>query len=145
MLPDRPVAGLYYVSVALVGAWLSHATGAVSHAEAAETTVTMLSLSEADNGRTVDLRVGQEVRITLPENATTGYRWEIDEYDAECIEVVSTEPEYKSKSIGSGGEVEFTFRAKVAGGGEIALKHWRRFQGDSSITGRFRVKVRARK
>ena len=46
------------------------------HAE--EAPKTMLSLVEKDSGRTIDIRSGETVQITLPENATTGYRWAID-------------------------------------------------------------------
>jgi predicted secreted protein len=35
----------------------------------------MQLLVEADDGRTVDVRQGETVRVTLQENATTGYRW----------------------------------------------------------------------
>jgi putative transposase len=43
--------------------------------------LTMLSLIETDNDRTVEVRLGDVVRITLPENASTGFRWTIDRYD----------------------------------------------------------------
>jgi len=36
--------------------------------------------------------------------------------------------------------VSFTFRAKKSG--EIALKNWRHWEGDSSVTNRFRVRLR---
>jgi inhibitor of cysteine peptidase len=114
---------------ALLGAiLLLHVSGAVA-AEAVKAQVkvhAMQSLTEADNERTVDLRVGESVRLTLPENATTGYRWAIDRYDEQLFEVVATEPHYPKDSIGAGGDVSFTFRAKKSGSGEIALKNWRR-------------------
>jgi inhibitor of cysteine peptidase len=105
----------------------------------------MLSLTETDNGRTIDLRLGDKIQITLPENATTGYRWAIDRYDEELVEAISTEPHYEGKAVGSGGEVAFSFQAKKPGAGEIALKHWRHFEGDSSVTNRFRVRLRVKK
>jgi inhibitor of cysteine peptidase len=101
----------------------------------------MLTIGESDNGRTVDVRLGEEVRITLPENATTGYRWAIDRYDEEFIEALATEPHYTAKAIGSGGEVTFIFKGKQAGTGEIVLKHWRHWEGESSITKRFSIRL----
>ena len=103
----------------------------------------MLSLTEADNDRTVDLRVGGTVRLSLPENATTGYRWAVDRLDAGVIEAVGSEPHYTASAPGSGGNVEFTFKAAKAGTGEVALKYWRHFEGDASITKRFRFRVHA--
>jgi len=104
----------------------------------------MPSLTEADNDQTVDLRVGETFHVRLPENATTGYRWTIDRLDDEVVEAVGSEPDYAAGSIGSGGAVTFTFRAKKPGTGDIALKHWRHFEGDASVTNRFRLRLNAR-
>ena len=104
----------------------------------------MLLIGESDNGRTVDIRLGESVRINLSENATTGYRWTIDRYDEELIEALSTEAHYPPKTIGVGGEVSFIFRGKKIGTGEIVLKHWRPWEGDSSVTTRFRIWLRVR-
>jgi inhibitor of cysteine peptidase len=129
---------------ALVGAWLMHSPGVVSFADTEKVPKAMFTLVETDNDRTVDIRVGDTVRITLPENATTGYRWAIDHYDKEFIEAVATEPKYAKKAIGSGGDVSFLFEGKKAGTGEIALKNWRSWEGDSSVTARFRVRLNVR-
>ncbi|HEY7270565.1 MAG TPA: protease inhibitor I42 family protein [Dehalococcoidia bacterium] len=102
----------------------------------------MLSLVEADNGRTRDIRQGETVRITLPENATTGYRWAVDQVDESVIEALASEPHYAPSGVGSGGEIPFLFRAKAGGAGEIVLKHWRHWAGDSSIIDRFRIQLR---
>ena len=104
----------------------------------------MPSLTEAVNDQTVDLRVGETFHVRLPENATTGYRWTIDRLDDEVVEAVGSEPDYAAGSIGSGGAVTFTFRAKKPGTGDIALKHWRHFEGDASVTNRFRLRLNAR-
>jgi inhibitor of cysteine peptidase len=124
---------------ALVGASLPHLTSAVL--PATEKARTMQSLTEADNDKTVDLRVGETVRVSLPENATTGYRWAIDRLDEDVIEAVGSEPNYPGGAVGSGGHVVFTFKAKKAGSGEVTLKYWRHFEGDKSITNRFRLRL----
>jgi inhibitor of cysteine peptidase len=102
----------------------------------------MLLLTLRDNDGTADVHIGDSVRINLPENATTGFRWAIDRYDEQLFEVVATEPHYPKDSIGAGGYVSFTFRAKNPGLGAIALKNWRHWEGDSSVTNRFRVRLR---
>lgn len=101
----------------------------------------MLLLKEADNGKSVDLRVGEAFAIELPENATTGYRWEVDHRDEALIEAVANEAHYSGKAVGSGGEVTFVFKGIRVGSGEISLKQWRRWEGDSSVVGRFRLRV----
>ena len=128
---------------ALLGAiLLLHVSGAV----AAETgkADAMQSLTEADNGRTVDLRVGESVRLTLPENATTGYRWTVDHFDREVVDPAGSEPHYAGGAVGSAGQIMFDFKAKKAGSGEVALKYWRHFEGDGSIAKRFSVRINAK-
>ena len=82
------------------------------------------------------------LQITLPENATTGYRWAIDSYDEDLVKALANQPRYPAQAIGSGGEVAFTFEAKKIGSGEIVLKHFRHWEGDASINKRFRVVIR---
>jgi inhibitor of cysteine peptidase len=134
------MAGMYFLSLAratmLAGASLMYSAGAVLPEKALKT---MLSLAETDNNRTVDIRLGETVRVTLPENATTGYRWAIDRYDEEFVEALRTEARYPPNRIGAGGEVTFDFQGKKIGTGEIALKYGRHWEGDSSVTTRFRV------
>ena len=132
---------------ALLGAiLLLHVSGAVA-AEAVKAQVkvhAMQSLTEADNERTVDLRVGESVRLTLPENATTGYRWTVDHFDREVVDPAGSEPHYAGGAVGSAGNVTFDFTAKKAGRGEVALKYWRHFEGDGSIVKRFSVRINAK-
>jgi inhibitor of cysteine peptidase len=99
----------------------------------------MSPLVESDNGRTVDVRLHDPVRITLAENATSGYRWAIDRYDDALFDAISTQVRYPNSGLGSGGEVDFVFEAKKVGRGAIALKYWRHWEGDASIKGRFGV------
>ena len=135
---------------ALLGAiLLLHVSGAVAAGTGkaqvkAEVKVhVMQSLTEADNERTVDLRVGESVRLTLPENATTGYRWAIDRPDRDVVEEAGSEPDPSGGAIGSGGNVTFDFTAKKAGNGEVALKYWRHFEGEGSVVKRFRIRLNA--
>ena len=103
--------------------------------------MTMLLKFEKDNDETAEMRLDETVQIILRENATTGYRWTIDRYDKEFIEALATEPRYATNATGSGGEVAFIFKAKKIGTGEIALKHWRHWEGDSSVSSRFRLRL----
>jgi inhibitor of cysteine peptidase len=132
---------------ALLGAiLLLHASGAVAAGtgKAQVKAHVMQSLTEADNERTVDLRVGEGVRLTLPENATTGYRWAIDRLDRDVVEEAGSEAHPSGGAIGSAGNVTFDFTAKKAGSSEIALKYWRHFEGDASIVKRFSFRLNAK-
>ena len=134
----RSVAGVIALAVACV----MYSAGAISYAEVEKAPPAMLLLTLRDNDGTAEVHIGDSVRINLPENATTGFRWAIDRYDEQLFEVVATEPHYPKDSIGAGGYVSFTFRAKKSGSGEIALKNWRHWESDSSVTNRFRVRLR---
>src|SRR5438552_19061898 len=101
----------------------------LSQRSSAEGTSAMPSLTEADNGHTVDLRVGETVSVTLPENATSGYRWAIDRLDPGIVEANEAKPHYPSGQVGSGGVVTFAFKSTRTGSGEVSLKHWRHFEG----------------
>ena len=139
------MAGKYFLSLlrvtALAGAWLMYSADAVSCSVPEKAPQTMLLLVEKDNDRTVDIHPGGTIQISLPENATTGYRWEIDRYDEDTIKLLATEPCYTANAVGSGGVVAFTFQGKKTGSGEIALKHWRSWEGDASVIGRFHIRL----
>jgi inhibitor of cysteine peptidase len=129
---------------ALVGGCLMYSSSAICCTGPEKASQAMLTIVENDNGRTVGIRLSESVRIHLPENAATGYRWAIDHYDDGLIEAFSTEPQYKDNAIGSGGAVAFIFKGKKIGTGEIALKYWRHWEGDSSVIARFRIKLEVR-
>ena len=101
----------------------------------------MLLLVEKDNDRTADIHLGESIQISLPENATTGYRWEIDHYDEDLIKLLATEPCYTDNAVGSGGIIAFIFQGKKIGVAEIALKHWRSWEGEASVVARFHIRL----
>ena len=126
---------------ALLGAWLMYSSSVGVAADARKAPNTMVSLADTDNGQTVNVHLGDTVQVALRENATTGYRWAIDHYDEEFIEAVGSKSHYApdtKNSVGVGGTVTFAFRGKKIGTGEVVLKNWRHWEGDKSITSRFR-------
>jgi inhibitor of cysteine peptidase len=99
-------------------------------------------LVAADNNRKVDIRLNETIRITLPENATTGYAWTIDSYDKALFSELPSEAHYPvTTAVGSGGEIVFIFQGKKTGKGDIMLKQWRSWEGDLSIIGRFHIRI----
>jgi inhibitor of cysteine peptidase len=82
------------------------------------------SLTEADNGKQVNLKPGDVLTLALEANLTTGYSWQVMELD-NTILVQDGEPEYKQSSgseglVGAGGTQ--TFRFKAVGSGRISLQ-----------------------
>ncbi|MBD2194620.1 MULTISPECIES: protease inhibitor I42 family protein [Calothrix] len=102
-----------------------------------------LILGKDDNGKTVELSVGQSFLIQLNENPTTGYQWEVSKIDADFVKL--TEDQYIQNidsETGGGGIRNFKFTANSTGEYQIQLVHqcsWRR--DESSIT-YFKIKLR---
>jgi inhibitor of cysteine peptidase len=99
-------------------------------------------LTAADNGRTVELHVGDEVALRLPENATTGYRWAIDSADANLVDIKEGQYVSTSEKMGGGGEAQWLIKAKAPGATSIKLKRWRQWEGESSVVERYEITLR---
>lgn len=102
-----------------------------------------LILTQADNNRTAEPRVGERLIVRLPENPTTGYTWAIDETDSRLLALDSTDyvpPE--TGSIGARGQRAFVFTARQSGEVALKFKYWRFWEGDASVTERYVVNLR---
>jgi inhibitor of cysteine peptidase len=109
------------------------------------TAAALVTLTEADNDRTIAIPRGDEFTIRLKENLTTGYRWSVVEPldSALALESASSLPA-QSALPGAGGEVVFRLKLVGAGPARLALKYWRSWEGDASVAQRFSVTVQAR-
>jgi predicted secreted protein len=80
----------------------------------------------------LEVAVGQEFRITVASNATTGYHWELAApLDEAVVKLVTNE--YKSpetKALGAGGLEIWTFQAMGRGQTVINLKYVRPWEED---------------
>ena len=97
-----------------------------------------IALTEADDGASFTVAVGDTVAITLAGNPTTGYAWESDmsEEDASLLNMVGDEPAYTPDDVdpevvGSGGVYTFTYEAVAPGQVELKLKYWRSFEPET--------------
>jgi predicted secreted protein len=100
-----------------------------------------VTLTQADDGRSVDVDQGDEVVIELPENPITGYRWAVVPTHEPLLSLVRTDSALVSGGIGAPSVRAFTFKANVSGSAQIELKNWREWEGDSSVRSRFTVSV----
>jgi len=99
----------------------------------------ILVLTEAQNGSTVTMKVGDMLEVHLPENPTSGYRWAVDKLDETRVESQGSGYRGEDDRPGSGGMATWTFRAKAPGTTSVVLKHWRHWEDDRSVTQRFAV------
>jgi inhibitor of cysteine peptidase len=100
------------------------------------------ALTGADSGRTVTLHVGDELRLTLYENASTGFRWSVEAFDAQVVALRPQGHSPRSAAVGSGGDTTWSLQAKAAGTTQLRLKLWRAWEGDASVQQRFLLNVK---
>jgi inhibitor of cysteine peptidase len=73
-------------------------------------------------GGRVHVKVGDEVLVRLPENPSTGYRWELDSPPGSLELADDAYVRSRDGAVGSGGERHFTLRATSIGEAEIQLR-----------------------
>ena len=114
------------VSVVLVLIMIGTALAAAGCGTKADAANGPAKLTEADNGKTITVKVGEDVQVVLGGNPTTGYSWATSLSDADkTILQQQGDPVYAQQStdsslVGSGGTFTFTFKAAAAG--QVTLK-----------------------
>ncbi len=91
----------------------------------------MVMIDETMNGEAIELENGEKFIISLPGNPTTGYNWELINYDDQIIRLVG-EPDFQpdSRALGAGGMFFFTFEAINPGETTVALFYHRSWETD---------------
>ncbi|NQE87276.1 protease inhibitor I42 family protein [Nocardia terpenica] len=81
----------------------------------------MIVGTDAD-GQTVTLTVGQELAIALPDNPSTGYRWQLADFDQGVMHQEG-DPQFRPTNImpGSPGTSVWTFTASAPGNTRLDL------------------------
>ena len=102
-----------------------------------------IRITAAANHRTVEMKVGDNLELTLAGNPTTGYVWEKVAGDNT---ILSLQGDYKyiparSALVGSGGKFVFTFLGAAPGKTKLRLIYSRPFEKDTAPIKTFAVKV----
>lgn len=103
--------------------------------------MSVLTLTEDASGSAVTVHVGDAIVLRLPENPTTGYRWQIDKVEGSAQHESDSFRLSEDVRIGSGGTREFRFRAASAGTASLRLKRWQPWEGETSVDARFVVDI----
>ena len=84
-------------------------------------------LSAADNGSRVNVKVGEQIVITLEDNPSTGYTWEAKDLDTGMFTIPGESTFISSNpgQVGSGGTLTLTFKAEKSGTGSLTLVYRR--------------------
>ena len=103
-------------------------------------------LTDADSGKTVKVKVGDSVTISLKGNPTTGYSWRTAKLDGQSIEQ-SGDPKYTVDThqpgmTGVGGDRSCSsFKAAKAGKTQISLEYVRPWEKNTKPVNTFAVTV----
>jgi predicted secreted protein len=88
-------------------------------------------LTAADNNKTLDLRAGDELQITLDETPTTGYNWEVMNPAEPLYQIKKNSYKiYDEAGIGGGGRRIFDIGVTGSGTTALVLKNLQRWSGD---------------
>jgi inhibitor of cysteine peptidase len=86
------------------------------------------ALTQADNGRTIELRIGDELVVSLEGNPTTGFDWELVAPVTPELAQIERTFTPQSTLIGAGGTVRYRFRAAAPGTAALRLAYRRSFE-----------------
>jgi len=100
-----------------------------------------MKLSENDSGKTVEIRVGDELDVILPGNPTTGYVWEVSSLDSTVMRLDKSDFFANDNAFGSGGIEIIKFQAIAAGTSVVRLIFHRSFEQNMPPLKTFEVTV----
>jgi inhibitor of cysteine peptidase len=101
----------------------------------------MLSLNETADGSAVAVSVGDYVEVTLAENRTTGYRWNLQETGEPVCDLVDDEFIPSGESPGANGNRRWRFKVIRAGAAAVEMLYLRPWESAPSVR-RFGILIR---
>jgi len=105
----------------------------------------MIQVDRSYNERAVTLAVGERVEVSLAENRTTGFRWDLKVKPEPVCTLVESAFEPAPGPPGKGGTHRWQFQAVRAGTGEIELEYRRPWEHDTPPGQTFKLSVRVQK
>jgi inhibitor of cysteine peptidase len=103
-----------------------------------------ITLTEANNGQTIQLKKDGSLSITLSSNPTTGFQWTIDQIDPAQLKQLG-DPDYVSDCtggmVGCGGRQTFRFTATSLGQSQLRLIYHRTFEANVPPAQTFNVTI----
>jgi inhibitor of cysteine peptidase len=105
----------------------------------------MIQVDRRYNGREVVLAVGDAVVISLAENPTTGFRWDLVAKPEPACQLVKSTFEPAMGPLGKGGTHRWQYQAVRSGTAEIALEYRRPWERNTPPAQTFKLSLRVRK
>jgi|SRR5579871_131476 len=98
----------------------------------------LINADKSYDGRTINLRVGGGVKLSLDENPTTGFRWEFTSRpEPNCVIVTDEYVANTNGLAGGGGAHNWDFRAVDKGTCAVGLIYHRPWEKDTAPASKF--------
>ena len=107
---------------------------------AAETTITV---TKAQEGREIALKVGNILQIELPGSGGTGYSWLAETTGAPYLKLLDQATRQLNAGLPGGSVMQiWRFKAEKPGATEISMAYFRPWEGVGTAKDHFRIKLR---
>lgn len=116
---------------------------ATEPAPAAEPAGAGVTVTENDNGGSIQVAAGSQLVVELPGNPTTGYAWQVTANDESILLPTGYKFTPDSAAAGAGGMEKFTFHVMAPGAVSLELANSRPWETDVPPAQTFAVAVEA--
>src|SRR5437660_4307603 len=82
----------------------------------------MPEIGKEHSGSELNLEIGESLELRLPENPTTGYRWQLRSSGSPVLELMEDSPSPAGEAVGAGRVRRWVFRAAQAGLARLELE-----------------------
>jgi inhibitor of cysteine peptidase len=107
-----------------------------------------VNITDADNGKTIDVLRFRTINLSLASNPTTGYSWKlISPIDRRVLRLYYSKYipiPVPAKLVGSGGHEEWKFRAMAPGTAVVKTIYIRSWEGQTPPVKTFTVTIRVK-
>ena len=102
-------------------------------------------LDESWNGKTIELKVGKEIKIELQGIGATGYAWYLDKLDYDLFQLCKEGRKGKQSEsgdvVGSPTLYIWVIKARETGNSVIEMSYYRIWEGKDEAVNRFKIEV----
>ena len=104
------------------------------------------ALGDKDSGKSLELRVGDTVKLVLDTNPTTGFSWnKVDKVDSNILKLEKNDYQQNAnpgRLVGVGGKTTIVYRAVKPGTAKIDLTYMQPWEPDSKFNTDYTVTVK---
>ena len=97
-----------------------------------------VAITRAQQDDVVTVKRGDVIVVELPDQPSTGYRWDVAP-DPALVEIESSTYKSAGPGVGGGGITTWRLRARAPGRAHLDFKRHRPWEGDRSVVDRFAV------